>query len=269
MRPLSSLHSGLRSVGHRAAGIRTSGLLAGLADFLLPPACAACGSPATEEVRAGAGPVCQNCRLGLPPVPHPACDRCGAPLGTGEAPSCLECGDWPDEVAGAHALCLLESPARELVHALKYQGWRGVGGFMGAEMARRAPKSVASADCVVPVPTSRRNLRRRGYNQAAVIADALAAGLNLPLVPCLVRRRQEGTQTALNPVQRRANVSGAFLLTGRFRDVVAGSRVVLVDDVITTGATVLAAVEALGAGAPGAVVAYAFARTVPLSTDIN
>jgi predicted amidophosphoribosyltransferase len=136
-------------------------------------------------------------------------------------------------------------------------------------MARRAPKSVAGADCVVPVPTSRRNLRRRGYNQAAVIADALAAGLNLPLVPCLERRRQVGTQTALNPVQRRANVSGAFLLTGRFRDVVAGSRVVLVDDVITTGATILAAVEALGAGAPGAVVAYAFARTVPLSTDIN
>ena len=140
---------------------------------------------------------------------------------------------------------------------------------MGAEMARRAPESVTSADCVVPVPTSRRNLRRRGYNQAAVIADALAPLLNLPLVPCLERRRQEGTQTALNPVQRRANVSGAFLLTGRFRDVVAGSRVVLVDDVITTGATVLAAVEALGAGAPGAVVAYAFARTVPLSTDIN
>ena len=140
---------------------------------------------------------------------------------------------------------------------------------MGAEMARRAPEAVRRADCVVPVPTSRRNLRRRGYNQAAVIADALAAGLNKPLVPCLERQRQVGSQTALNPMQRRANVSGAFLLPGRFRNVVAGSRVALVDDVITTGATVLAAVEALGAGAPGDIVAYAFARTVPLSTDIN
>lgn len=244
-------------------------MLAGLADFLLPPACAACGSPATDEVRAGAGPVCQNCRLGLPPVPHPACDRCGAPRGTGEAPSCLECKDWPDEVAGAHTLCLLESPARELVHALKYQGWRGVGDFMGTEMARRAPEAVRRADCLVPIPTSRRNRRRRGYNQAAVIADALAAALGKPVVPCLERQRQAGTQTALNPMQRRANVSGAFLLPERFREVVAGSRVVLVDDVITTGATVLAAVEALGAGTPGAVAAYAFARTVPLATDIT
>lgn len=262
-------HPALQSAGRRVAGMRRSRLLAGLADFLLPPACAACGSPVTEEVRAGEGPVCQNCRLSLPPVPHPACDRCGAPLGTGEAPSCLECKDWPDEVTGAHTLCLLESPARELVHALKYQGWRGVGDFMGTEMARRAPEPVRRADCIVPVPTSRRNLRRRGYNQAAVIAEALATGLEKPLVPCLQRQRQEGTQTTLNPMQRRANVSGAFVLQGRFRDVMAGSRVLLVDDVITTGATVLAAVEALGAGVPRAVVAYAFARTVPLSTDIN
>lgn len=202
-------------------------------------------------------------------MPQPACDRCGAPLGTGEAPSCLECADWPDEVAGAHTRCLLESPARELIHALKYQGWRGVGEFMGAEMALRAPEPVRGADCIVPVPTSSRNLRRRGYNQAAVIADALAARLEIPLVPCLERRRQEGTQTALNPVQRRANVSGAFHLPERFRNVVTSSRIVLVDDVITTGATVLAAVEALSAGAPGPVVAYAFARTVPLSTDLT
>ncbi len=220
-------------------------------------------------MRAGEGPVCQNCRAGLPPIPEPVCEQCGAPLGTGEAPSCLECADWPGEVVTARALCLLESPAREMVHALKYQGWRGAGEFMGVEMARRAPGAVRRADCVVPVPTSVRNLRRRGYNQAAVIAEALAATLDIPLVACLERGRQEGTQTALNPVQRRANVSGAFHLSERYGDAVRGSRIVLVDDVITTGATVLAAVEALGNGAPGPVVAYAFARTVPLSTDIT
>ena len=263
------VQSVLRNAGDRFAGVRRSPVFAGLADFLLPAACAACAGPAVEEVRAGTGPVCQNCRLALPPIPHPACERCGAPLGTGEAPSCLECVDWPGEVAAARALCLLESPARELVHALKYQGWRGVGDFMGFEMARRAPAAVRGADCVVPVPTSRRNMRRRGYNQAAVIARALASKLRAPLVPCLERQRQDSTQTALNPMQRRANVSGAFVLVERFRDALAGSRIVLVDDVITTGATVLAAVEAMGPAAPGGVIAYAFARTVPLSAELT
>jgi len=200
-------------------------------------------------------------------VPLPVCGRCGAPLGTGDAPSCLECADWPELLAGAHAACLLESPARELVHALKYHGWRGAGDFMGAEMARRAGRAVESAHCVVPVPTSRRNLRRRGYNQAAVIAAALAAKLGRPLLPCLERRGQRGTQTALNPMQRRANVSGAFVMVETFADRVAGRRLLLVDDVVTTGATLVAAVEALRSGGPESVTAYAFARTVPLSLE--
>lgn len=244
------------------------GSLRRVADFLLPPACAACGGPASEEASGAAEPVCQNCRLGLPPVPHPACDRCGAPLGTGEAPSCLECTDWPDELTAAHTLCLLESPARELVHALKYQGWRGVGDFMGTEMARMAPQPVRRADCVVPVPTSGRNIRRRGYNQAEVIAGALARCLDLPLLTCLHRRLQKGTQTSLNPMERRANVSGAFVVAESGRSTLAGRRIVLVDDVVTTGATVLAAVEALGAAAPAGIVAYAFARTVPMSLEV-
>lgn len=234
-------------------------------DFLLPPACAGCGGSAVEEVRAGRGPVCRNCRLRLPPVPLPVCNRCGAPLGTGEAPSCLECMEWPELLAAAGAACLLETPARELVHALKYHGWRGAGDFMGAEMARRAGDRGGRADWVVPIPTSPRNLRRRGYNQAAVIAAALSTALDRPLLPCLERRSQTGTQTALNPTQRRANVSGAFVVAEAFADRVAGCRILLVDDVITTGATIVAAVEALRPAGPESVTAYAFARTVPIS----
>lgn len=226
-----------------------------------------CGSAAAEEVRAGEGPVCPNCRLGLRPVPEPACARCGAPLGTGEAPSCLECADWPDGLGSARAAFLLESPARELVHALKYQGWRSVGEFMGGEMGRRAGAAVRGADWVVPIPTSERNLRRRGYNQAEVIASALAAEMGIPLLACLERRRQEGTQTALNPMQRRANVSGAFVMTEAGGGMVRGRRILLVDDVITTGATILAASRALVPGAPAVVSAYAFSRTVPLSLE--
>ena len=249
------------------AGVARLGSLAGVVDYFLPPACAGCGGDAGEEVRAGEGPVCPNCRLGLPPVPQPACARCGAPLGTGEAPSCLECAEWPNELASARAACLLESPARELVHALKYQGWRGVGDFMGAEMARRASAAERGADFVVPIPTSARNFRRRGYNQAEVIAAALAEEMGIPLLACLERRRQEGTQTALNPMQRRANVSGAFVMVEACGDLVRGRRILLVDDVITTGATILAAVSALVLDGPATVAAYAFSRTVPISLE--
>ncbi len=211
--------------------------------------------------------MCSSCRLGLCPVPEPACMRCGAPLGTGEAPSCLECADWPDGLRSVRAAFLLESPARELVHALKYQGWRSVGEFMGAVMGRRASAAVRGADRVVPIPTSERNLRRRGYNQAEVIASALAAETGIPLLACLKRRRQEGTQTALNPMQRRANVSGAFVMTEAGEEMVRGHRILLVDDVITTGATILAAFRALVPGAPATVSAYAFSRTVPISLE--
>ncbi len=248
-------------------GTRWGGVVAGWVNFLLPPACAGCGGSAGEEVRAGEGPVCRNCRLRLPRVPLPVCTRCGAPLGTGMAPSCLECEDWPELLASAYAASLLESPARELVHALKYQGWRGAGGFMGTEMARRAGDQVLKAHCVVPVPTSRHNLRRRGYNQAEVIAAALAAELGKPLLDCLERLTQKGTQTALNPMQRRANVSGAFAVVEGFADRLAGRRLLLVDDVITTGATIVAAARALGSGSPQSVTAYAFSRTVPISLD--
>ncbi|MDE2794267.1 MAG: ComF family protein [Gemmatimonadota bacterium] len=251
------------------AGVGWRGVVGGWVDFLLPPACAGCGGSAGEEVRAGEGPVCRNCRMRLPRVPLPVCDRCGAPLGTGAAPSCLECADWPELLGSAHAASLLESPARELVHALKYQGWRGAGHFMGVEMARRAGEEVRRAHHVVPVPTSRRNLQRRGYNQAEVIAIALAAALDLPLLHCLERPSQKGTQTALNPMQRRANVSGAFAVAGGFRDRLAGQRLLLVDDVITTSATIVAAARALESGGPETVIAYAFSRTVPISLDSN
>lgn len=177
----------------------------------------------------------------------------------------MECSEWPDRLELADAACLLESPARELVHALKYQGWRDVGRFMGAEMAGRAGAAARRTDIVVPVPTSARNIRRRGYNQSAVIASALSTTMGIPMLDCLRRQRQAGTQTALNPMQRRANVSDAFVMVERLAGMLEGRRLLLVDDVITTGATVLAAAGVLALGNPGSIVAYAFARTVPIS----
>ena len=233
-----------------------------VADFLLPAGCAGCSGP-IEESEASL-PVCRNCRLGVRPVPTPVCERCGTPLGSGAAPSCLECSGWPTRLVWVRAASVLVPPASRLVHALKYQGWRRVGHYMGREMARTAPKRVAAAEVVVPVPTSPRTLRRRGYNQARVIAEALADALGVPLCDALGRHESTATQTTLSPIHRASNVRDAFHLSECHRKQLEGRSALLVDDVITTGATLAAAARALEPGAPAAILAYAFSRRVPL-----
>jgi ComF family protein len=143
------------------------------------------------------------------------------------------------------------------VHALKYAGWRVAAGPMAQEMARRLGPRLEGADLLVPVPLGRARLRERGHNQAALLADALGERCALPAVAdVLERSRETRTQTALHPEQRRANVAGAFRATRPL----AGARVVLVDDVLTTGATLVAAAEALGAAGAATVGAVTFAR---------
>lgn len=159
---------------------------------------------------------------------------------------------------------LLEAPADALVHALKYQGWREVAAVMGARMAALDPGGEArERGVVVPVPTTRRRLRRRGYNQAALLARELARGLDRPLVDALRRSEGSRTQVALRPSERRANVRDAFEPAGLHAHRVAGVPVVLVDDVLTTGATVSAAASVLERAGASGVCVIAFARSVP------
>jgi predicted amidophosphoribosyltransferase len=241
-----------------------------LLDFTLPPACAGCqehlrapsGVPLAEAPR-----ICSRCRSRLRPPPHPRCPRCHAPRGTGIAPDrpCPECHDWPAPLLKARAVCLLEPPADALVHGLKYGGWPELAGELGAWMvrvAREEPEGIQGR-LVVPVPTTPRRLRQRGYNQARELAVAVAAGVCGTLSEVLSRRDGGGSQVTLHRGERRANVHEAFFLTGEARAQVGGRVPILVDDVLTTGATAGAAAEALAeAGAQG-VFLLTFARTPP------
>jgi predicted amidophosphoribosyltransferase len=247
-----------------------AGSLALLERFLLPAGCLACRGWLPDPDRL----LCPGCATRLLPVPHPRCPRCGGPRSAGSAdttgtrgpappPStCRDCRDWPAVLERAAQATLLDGPARSLVHALKYEGWPEAGRIMAAAMAPLLPPDGPwRSALLVPVPTSTHRARRRGLQPGRRPGAGALRRDRDPLAFPLRRVREGGTQVALHPEERRANVRGAFQLDGRESGSLEGRRVILVDDVLTTGATageVAAVLE--GAGVTG-VLLLAFART--------
>ena len=258
VRPAPSFHS--------ARAVRARVPLAELLRFLLPARCLGCASPLpmdapTIEQRTLICPICLA-RLREPPWPR--CDRCHFPRGTGRVAStgCLECAAWPAGLTCARASAVLEPPADALVHALKYGGWSGLARPIGARMARLCPPPAGDV-VVVPVPTTPVRARSRGYNQAELLARAYSELLSARLLDALVREREGPSQVALAPERRRKNVAGSFRVRPAAKVEVRSRSIVLVDDVLTTGATAGAAAEVLErAGALGVTV-IAFARALP------
>ena len=239
---------------------RIGAVVRGLERWLLPAECLLCRrpvAPADDDAL-----VCGLCRSRWRAVSDPVCPRCGEPreprepLEPGE--SCRLCAGWPPGLARVRSAVRLEESARDAVHRLKYEGWWRITEAMAARMAGLEPLTAGVS--LIPVPLAPRRERLRGYNQSERLAAALGRRLGLGVRTDLLRRtRATRTQTALTPDERRANVAGAFAAV-RSR----GLRAVLVDDVFTTGATLLAAAEALtGAGAES-VDAVTFGRAVSL-----
>lgn len=226
--------------------------------FLLPGECLLCRT--AMPTREWDGLVCALCRARWRPVPPPWCERCGQPGLVDVA--CRFCADWSGALGRVRSAVWLEGPARETVHHLKYGGWPGVATAMA--LAMRGLESLTRGAVLVPVPLSRKRLRKRGYNQAAVLATALGSVMGLAAdVDLLQRARDTPTQTALTPEARAANVDGAFmaptLVEGTF---------VLVDDVCTTGATLASAATALRKAGAARVDAVTFARA-PLPVEFS
>ena len=195
-----------------------------------------------------------------------------------DGPDCLECRAWDPALSLARYAFVLEPPADDLVHALKYEGWPELADSMGSAMARLplpagddrpgagdAPSRTADVPrrVVVPVPTTAERLAVRGYNQAELLARRLASGLGVPVCPALRRSGGRPSQTSLASEARRENVRGVFTPAPGRAPVLEGKDVLLVDDVLTTGATASEAARTLAASGARRVTLVAFARALP------
>lgn len=271
--------------------------LRSLERFLLPNQCVAC-----EQLVSASRPdvlLCTVCRARLQPLVG-GCARCHQPLPP--VGPCRFCAEWPEGLRWVCSAVWLGDEARALLHHLKYQRYAALAEVAADTIIRSLGQRPTGLLC--PIPLGRRRLGRRGYNQAAVIAQALARRWNLPLAPgALTRVRETRSQTALDAVQRRRNVAGAFVAApppaalrqerqerqarcarreasipvspassasdGVVRGGVAapgrggGAAVILVDDVLTTGATVAAAAAAVEAAGWHTIGAVTFARALP------
>jgi ComF family protein len=181
----------------------------------------------------------------------------------GATSSCIECRDWLPYLRVARAPYSMSGTAAAMVHALKYGRWGELAEEMGARMAElRFPRAVeAEISALLPVPLSAARQRERGFNQAELLGRAVARRRGWRLITgVLVRERHTRRQARLAPRERAGNVVGAFRVLGAGRAPFEDTHVLLVDDVLTTAATVQACVRVLCQGGARAVSVLTFAR---------
>jgi ComF family protein len=232
----------------------------GLLDVLLPPRCLGCRGAVDRQ-----GLLCAGCWRQITFITAPYCAVCGLPFGhdEGAAAVCAACLARPPRYDRARAATVYDDGTRPLLLGFKLGDRTEVAGTLGRWLALAGAELLADADLVAPVPLHRWRLWRRRFNQSAMLAWTLAHQSRVEAVPdLLLRRRATRTQRGLSRPERRRNVAGAFALRAAHAGRVKGARVLLVDDVLTTGATVEEAARVLRRAGARRVDVLTFARVV-------
>lgn len=215
-------------------------------ELLLPQRCVVCSRPGVQ--------VCETCRAALPRIVPPLCERCGAPTAWPVA-RCAECSGRRLAFASARAAVAYDDSVRELVCEWKERGLRRLAG-LAADLVDGTLER-PDVTVLVPVPADRDRSLKRGHEPAAQLARELGRRWDVPVERLLRRTRGAVRQRGLSQAERRANVRSAFAAAREIQ-----SRVVLIDDVYTTGATANAAASALRKGGARRVDVVTFARTI-------
>ena len=220
-------------------------------DLFFPTVCAGCGK---------LGPmICENCLLQFPQVSEPICHRCGHSL-VHPANVCGKCWSTDFHLQQVRASLIYRDPIKSIIHKMKYQGLFALSKPLAGLMANNWPSWNDTPDLIMPVPLHPRRMKNRGFNQSALLATHLGQELDITVnLTGLERVRNTAPQVGLNPQKRQENVRDAF---NADPGTASGKQILLIDDVFTTGATMLAAAKALLVAGATNVSAYCLARTV-------
>ena len=216
----------------------------GVLSLIYPPTCVGCGAATADP-----GSLCPACWSSLRLIEEPVCQRYGTPfavdLGVGPLLSPRAIAD-PPAFGRGRAVALYDGVARQLVHRLKYDDRLDLAGVMARMMSASGRSLIADADCLIPIPLHRGRLWRRRFNQAALLARRIGRDVDRPCFPAaLVRVRATRSQVGLSRAARAENLTGAFRVPADAADRIRGQRILLIDDVTTTGATANAATRVL------------------------
>jgi ComF family protein len=255
-------------MARRAAALLGTQLIGPVIEALLPADCPGCGESLPGINRGG---VCEPCWSAIAPVAPPLCPRCGIPLAKrlDARPAanhvCGRCTARPPAYDGVRCALVFEGPVRALLHLFKFDHRRDLAKPLAAAIVRALPPD-AAFDVVVPVPLHWTRSIGRGYNQAGLLARRIGRARRVRVRSLLVKRRRTRDQAHLSAAERARNLERAFAVgRGPFGIIgsptLSGLRILLVDDVLTTGATAEGCARALKAAGAASVFVAAVART--------
>lgn len=231
-----------------------------LLDVLFPPICHICHSfiPDASKIH-----ICKLCLEKLSQIPSPICSICGIPfIGVGNNHFCGNCVANPPDFNSARGAFIYDGVLRDLIHSFKYNNLSHLRFPLATLMLENIKDFIEleQPELIIPVPLHSSRLRQRGFNQSVLLGQTISKEIKLPILPdTLIRIRRTNPQVELSGIERKINVKGAFAV--KYAKKIEGKRILLVDDVMTTGSTMNECAKELKNGGASKVIAVTVART--------